>query len=221
MSAPFVSPLLQRTLSAVYKFYDVFYFPIGDDTPPVTSPLEVSIPALNWSAYGDSDDFTYRFSALTLTRPAPSGINLDVQVRAPGGDYVSFEPIQLTLPRLLSAPPTRSDFLIPTPLWPTAAGRPGFGETAVRGQIQSASALPVSGLKIEMWPGPAVTPPPGTPFTLSDANGQFLFRFPLLKGPVRSPASFNLRLNDGAVAVSPASLVIALGATQITVFQRT
>ncbi|HWF06817.1 MAG TPA: hypothetical protein VG297_00055 [Bryobacteraceae bacterium] len=221
MSDSFVSPLLQRTLSAVYRFYDVFYFPIGDATPPVVSPLEVSIPSLSWNAYRAADDYTYRFSSLTLTQPAPAGVNLAVDVTAPAGDYVSFEPIQLTLPRTLSVPVQRSDFLIPTPLWPTVAVRPPVGETAVRGQIQSAAALPVSGLKVEMWPGPAVTPPPGTPFTLSDASGQFLYRFPLLKGVSGSPTTFNIQLSNGAVAVSPASLAIPLGTTQVILFQRT
>jgi len=215
-----MSPLLQRTLAAVYRFYDVFHFPIRDTTPPITSALEVSVPSLSWTAYRAADDFTYRFSALTLNQPAPAGVNLEVQVTALAGDYVSFEPIQLTLPRVLSVPVQRSDFLILTPLWPTSAVRPPEGETAVRGQIQSA-AFPVAGLKVEMWVGGAVAPPPGTPFTISDSNGQFLYRFPVLKGPAGSPASFHIRLNGGAVGVSPASLPLALGATQVILFQRT
>jgi len=221
MSALFVSTLLERTLGAVYRFYDVFFFPIDDTTPPITSPLKVSIPELSWSAYCATGDFTYRFSALTLTQAAPSGVNLDVEVNAPDGDYVTFQPIQLSLPRAISVPPKRSDFLIPTPLWPTVALRPPFGETAVRGQLQSPTAQPVSGFKVEMWAGGAATPPPGTPFTISDSKGEFLFRFPLLKGPAGSPGFFGIRLNNGAIAVSPASLTMTLGATQVILFQRT
>ena len=220
MSAIQVSPLLQRTLSAVYRFYDAFFFPIDDTTPPIASPLDVSIPALNWSARRADDDLTYRFSALTFTRPAPSGVNLAVQVVASAGDYVNFESILLTLPLPVSIPPQAADFLIPRPLWPAIGFRPRAGETAVRGHITSPTAQPVAGLKVEMWPSPGPTPP-GTPYTLSNANGDFLFRLPLLKGWTGSTASFEIRLNSGAVAVSPASAAIVLGVTQIISFQRT
>jgi hypothetical protein len=71
-----------------------------------------------------------------------------------------------------------------------------------------------------MWPSPGPTPP-GTPYTLSNANGDFLFRLPLLKGRTGSTASFEIRLNSGAVAVSPPSVAIVLGVTQIISFQRT
>jgi hypothetical protein len=56
VSTPFVTPALQRTLSAVYRFYDAFLYPtdpsappIGsakDRTSPVSSLLNVSIPEL-------------------------------------------------------------------------------------------------------------------------------------------------------------------------------
>lgn len=221
MNAPYVAPLLQRTLSAVYRFYDAFFYPIDDRTPPVTSPLDVSIPSFSWSALRAADDFTYRFSALTLTQPAPSGPNLAVQVVAPGGDYVSFEPIVLALPLPLSTPPKRADFLISKPLWPTTAVRPPDGETAVRGYLRSNTAQPVADLKVQMWLGAVLVPPPGTPFSRSNANGDFLFRFPLLKGVPGQTVSISIRLSDGAIAVSPASLSIVLGQTQIIEFQRT
>jgi hypothetical protein len=163
MGLPFVAPQLQRTLSAVYRFYDAFLFPIDDATPPVTSPLQVSIPALEWSALRTESDSTYRFSALTLTRPAPSGGPMDVQVTAVNGDYTSLQPISLTLPLPVSSPPKRADFLLLTPLWPTPAFRPPGGETAVRGSIQSLTAKPVAGLKVEMWPGSAVSVSPARP----------------------------------------------------------
>ena len=100
MSA-FVTPILQRTLSAVYRFYDVFFFPLDDTSPPVTIPLDVSILALRLTAQHAPTDATYRFSALTLTQPAPTGVNLDVQVSDSSGQYTTLQPIQLTLPRPL------------------------------------------------------------------------------------------------------------------------
>jgi hypothetical protein len=214
------APLLQRTLSAAFRFYDAFLYPIDDLTSPLTTPLKVSIPSLNWSALRADDDFTYRFSALTLTRPAPSGPGLVVQVVAPGGDYVAFEPISMNLPVPLSSPPKRADFLIAKPLWPTPAVRPSDGETAVRGFIRSSTAQPISDLKVQMWLGGTPAPPPDTPYTRSHANGDFLFRFPRLKGALGGTVSINVRLSDGAVAVSPASLSIVLGQTQIIGFQR-
>jgi hypothetical protein len=220
MSAPIVAPLLQRTLSAALRFYDVFHYPIDDSTPPVASPLDVSIPSLQWHAWRIGADLTYRFSALTTTRPAPNGANLAVQVTALNGDYVSFEPILLTLPLPLSAPPRRTDFLIAQPLWPTTALRPLDGETGVRGLIRSSTAQPVADLKVVMWVGGAPLPPPGTPFTRSAENGDFLFRFPLLKGTPGQTVSIAIQLSDGAVQVSPASLPILLGRTQIIEFQR-
>jgi hypothetical protein len=220
VNGPFVAPLLQRTLSAVYRFYDAFFYPIDDRTPPVASSLDVSIPSLGWSALRAGGDFSYRFSALTLTRPAPGGANLAVQVIAAGGDYASFEPILLTLPLPLSTPPKRADFLIATPLWPTTALRPPGGETVVRGLIRSSTAQPIADLKIQMWIGAAPLPPPGTPFTRSNANGDFLFRFPLLKGVPGQNVLVNIQLSDGAVPVAPGALSIVLGQTQIIEFQR-
>jgi hypothetical protein len=219
MSAPYVSPLLQRTLAVVYRFYDVFFFPLDDSTPPITSPLDVSIPSLQWSAFA-ADDFTYRFSALTLTRPAPAAATHEVQVTALQGDYVSFESIKVPT-ILISSPPQVSDFLRNKPLWPTAAVHPPLGETAIRGQIRSTTAKPVDGLKVEIWDAASPTPPPGTPYTLTDANGGFLYRFPLLKGAAGSALALNIQLNGGAIGLTSTSFSIALGATQILIFQRT
>lgn len=221
MSAPYVAPRLRRTLSVVYRFYDAFFFPIDDHTPPVTSPLDVSIPSFGWSALRSDGDGSYRFSALTLTQPAPSGINLAVKVEAPGGEYVNYEPILLTLPVPLSTPPKRADFLLMKPLWPTTALRPLDGETAVRGHIRSSTAQPVANLKVQAWLGGALVPPPSTPFTRSNAYGEFLFRFPRLKGVLGHTVSINVRLEDGAIAVAPNSMPIVLGQTQIIGFQRT
>jgi hypothetical protein len=227
MSASVDIVLLRRSLSAVFSFYDAFYTPPGaaappDSTPPIRSPLDVSIPSLQWQALAGADA-TYRFSALTLSGTPPAGVNLPVRVEAPAGDYVSLLPIKVSLPLPVAAPPTRDDFLIPTPLWPTTACRPPAGETALRGSIVSPTAQPVGGLKVEMWLGGG--PPPGSPFTLSDARGDFLFRFPLFKRPPGPPpqtmVQLNIRLDGGALAVSPSSLPIAIGATQFVQFLRT
>src|SRR5476649_1321950 len=119
----FVTPILQRSLSVVYRFYDAFFFPLDDMSPAIDAQLDVTIPALQWSALRVDSDHTYRFSAQTLTQPPPTGINLAVQVAAPNGQYVSLEPILVTLPRPLSVPVQRADFLINQRLWPTTVVR--------------------------------------------------------------------------------------------------
>jgi hypothetical protein len=204
----------------VYQFYDAFFYPLDDRVSPITSQLDVSIPSLRLRAFRSDDDSSYRFSALTLTQPAPTGTNLSVQVIASEGVYVSLEPILLTLPLPLSVPPTRADFLIPKPLWPTVAVRPPVGETAIRGQIRRATVQPVANLKVEVWSGLG-PPPPGTPYTRTSATGDFLYRLPRLKGAAGTSVSINIRLNDGTIAVSPSSLSIPFGLTQITQLQRT
>jgi hypothetical protein len=220
MSATYATPVLQRSLAAVYRFYDAFLFPLDDRTPPIVSPLDVSIPAFGWTALPAQSDATYRFSALTLRRAAPTGINLAVQVSAPDGDYSSLNPILLSLPRPISTPPRRSDFLIAQPLWPTPAFRPPTGETAVRGGIFSLAAAPVADLDVEIWPGAAPVPPAGTPVTRSDGNGEFLYRLPMLKGSSGASVPARIRLSGGAVAVTPAVLPIVIGETQIIRLQR-
>ena len=220
MTSVFVAPLLRRSLAAVFRFYDAFYFPIDDRTPPIDAALEVAIPSLGWTALRNEADATYRFSALTLEQPVPSGPALAVQVVSARGDYVSFEPIVLTLPRAVSTPPRRSDYLIALPLWPTTAFRPPGFETAVYGRILSPTAQPVSDLRVRAWTGGAPLPPPGSPYTRSNAQGEFLFRFPLLKGAAGRTESISLQLADGAVAVAPTSVLITRGQTQIIELQR-
>jgi hypothetical protein len=220
VTAGFVEPRLQRSLAAVYRFYDAFLYPIDDGTPPIASPLDVLIPQFGWAALAVASDHTYRFSASTLTGPAPAGVNLAVTVTAANGEYVSLEPIALSLPLPLSTPPTRADFLTARPLWPTPALRPPAGETAIRGFIRSATAQPVADLQVEIWTGSAPLPPAGTPFTRSDAKGDFVFRFPRLKGPPGDAVPVSIRLSGGAVTVVPASLSIVLGQTQTVAFQR-
>jgi hypothetical protein len=98
--------------------------------------------------------------------------------------------------------------------------RPPDGETAVRGSITSPTAQPVAGLTVEMWTGGSPTPPPGTPFTRSNAGGDFLYRFPLLKGTPGAPLSVHIRLNGGGIPVVPAALPVIFGRTQIVQFSR-
>ena len=223
--------LLQRSLAAVYRFHDVFFEPADGRTPLIERPLNVTIPALRWSAFRSPTDLTYRFSWLILTQPIPSNrpsppqpASFAVEVTDPSGDYVNFEDpanMALSLPLPVSAPPRASDFLITKPLWPTAAFRPPSGETAVRGTLSSPTAQSVADLKVEIWLGAAPAPPAGTPFTRTNANGDFLYRLPLLKGSPGNTLMANIRLNGGAVAVTPASLPILIGHTRNILFLRT
>ena len=216
MSAPMVTPLLQRSLSVVYRFYDAFLYPtLSDKTPAIHSPLEISIPKFSWNAFRSDDDLTYRFSWLTLTQSAPAGANLDVEVVATNGDYLNLDPFQVTLPLAVSVPPKSSDFLQTKPLWPAQSMRPPAGETAVRGRIADVANQPVAGVKVEMWTGGTPVPPPGTPFTQSAANGCFLYRFPLLTGTRGSVVTVNVRLNGGVLVVTPTSLPVVIGELQI------
>ena len=223
--------LLQRSLAAVYRFYDAFFDPVDDHTPLIDLPLEVTIPSLRWRALRVPSDRTYRFSWLTLTQPAPSNVpsppqpaSFAVEVSDPGGDYVNLADaaaMAISLPLPLSVPPRASDFLITKPLWPTPSFRPPPGETILRGTVSSPTAQPVAGLKVEIWLGAAPTPPAGTPFTRTDANGDFLYRLPLLKGSPGDTLMAHIQLNGGAVTVTPDTLPILIGHSRIIPFLRT
>jgi hypothetical protein len=216
MSAPMVTPLLQRSLSVVYRFYDAFVYPtLSDKTPAIDSQLEVSILKFGWNALRSDDDLTYRFSWMTLTQAPPAGANLDVQVVATAGDYINLDPFQVTLPLAVSSPPKASDFLQEKPLWPAESMRPPVGETAVRGRISNAANVPAGGVKVEMWTGGSPLPPSGTPFTQSAGNGCFIYRFPLLAGARGSIVTVNVRLNNGVLLVTPSSLPVIIGQLQI------
>ena len=221
MSAPFVAVRHQRSLGAVYRFYDAFMLPLDDRTPALGLPLAVSIPSLTWQALRVADDASYRFSAATLTHPSPGGVNLDVLVFDPAGLYQNLEAIKLNLPVLPSVPPRSTDFLVQGRLWPTTAMRPPAGEMAVRGLVSSPTAQPVDQLLVEMWTGPSPVPPAGTPFTRSNARGEFVFRFPLLKAVPGQALPVHIRLDGGLVPVLPALPVLTTGQTQIVSFQRT
>jgi hypothetical protein len=213
----FAHPLLRRSLAAAYRFCDIFHAPFDRTTPPVTAPLTVTIPALRWTALPVDDDATYRFSASTLTEPAPSGGPLAIAVTSSDGSYVNFEPISVTLPLAVSSPPVRSDYLVVKPLWPTRLFRVPTGETALHGSIRS-TTLPVAGLKVTMYATPS--PPPGGPYTYTDARGDFLFRFPLLAA-AGDTATLTIDVSDGSpVAISPSSIVLKLREIAMAQFNR-
>jgi hypothetical protein len=225
MSGPFVSASPStRVLGAVVTFRDVFYLPFNDDTPLVRARLDVSIPARKWRASFSENDATYRFSM--AGEPVPTG-TFDVQVDVRDDTYAHFEPFQLTLPVTPSAPPRASDFLVVKPLWPTRRFRVPRGETAVVGQLHHPT-LPTAGLRVRMFP--AGPPPPVAPYTYTDAQGGFLFRFPrldtaVLPTPPQKVATVELQVEvtDGGapVAVTPSTFAVLLGMTQFMAFTRT
>jgi hypothetical protein len=221
MASTHVAAVNRRMLCTVYRFFDAFMTPVNALTPPVAHALRVSIPSLAWTALRVAEDGTYRFSASTLTMPAPAGPALPVTVLDESGAYVNHVPLVLTLPRPVSSPPVAADFLIDLPLWPTPAWRPPPGETAIRGHVTSPTAQAVDHLQVEMWTGPSLVPPAGTPFTFTDVHGGFLFRFPFLKAAPAQPLPLRIRLQAGLLPVVPATLSATTGQTQVIPFQRT
>ncbi len=205
-------PRIVHRLAVVLRFLDAF------SGEAVRVPLDVSIPSLRWQPFHSSADATYRF--LTTNADLPSGL-FDVQVEAPGGEYVNHETITVQIPRPLVAhdpPALASDYLDQPTLWPTTRLRPPVGETVVLGQVQSMSEADVSGLRVVL--GPSGSPLPAQPYTRTDANGGFLFRFPLLKAAfvgdhAVTTQSLAVELRDAAnsvLAVNPSGpFVVPLG----------
>ncbi len=208
-STLFVPPRLRHRLSVALQFNDVF------TGSAVRLPLDVRIEAADWVPYRSERDSTYRFFR-TNDEVEPAG-NLTVSVAAPGGEYRSFEPIQVTLP--LPAPPTpvvRGHFLVEAPLWPTRALRLPHGETAVVGRIASGGVNDPAGLRVFLFEPPG--PPPPEPYAYSDEAGDFVFRLPLLRGSVSggmavTEASLGVavRRNGTPVTVNPATVNVPLG----------
>jgi hypothetical protein len=202
-------PSLVHRLGAALRFLDAFA------GTRVGVPLIVSIPAQNWTALRWEPDATYRFGV--TNQLLPTGL-FDVTVDVPGGEYVSAEPFQVQLPppSLPHAPPLLfSDYLVERPIWPTPTFRPPPGETAIHGRIDSSGgATAVSGLKVILfvWPGPV----PASPYAYTNANGDFLFRLPGLKGSVSgmtvvSTADLGIEVRDPSNAVIPVSPVSVFG----------
>jgi hypothetical protein len=198
------APRVLHRLAVVLRFVDAF------TDAPVRVPLAVSIPARAWPARYAETDATYRFLVTDADLPAGT---FAVAVTAPGGEYVSWEPIavQLPPPGLAHAPPLRAgDFLVTRPLWPTPRLRLPPAETAVVGRVVSASAAPVAGLRVALFKPPGA--PPAAPYTRTDARGEFLFRLPHLRGSasggvVVSKAAVAAEVRDASnnpLAVTPA-----------------
>jgi len=215
------SPAWAHRLGAALRFVDPF------TQTPVRVPLAVSIPSLRWRAVRWESDATYRFVA---TNAEVSAGTFDVAVEAPGGEYVSLAPIQVQLPRPIAphpAPAVRADYLVQPTLWPTTRLRPPPGETAVVGRVVSqGGGTPTSGLRVRVFvpPGPA----PAEPFTRTDANGEFLFRLPGLRGRVAgttvvTAVTVDIEIRDpadAALAVSPAGgFSVPLGQVSVWTFQ--
>ena len=184
------TPMLTHYLAVVVRFVDPF------TTRPVPIRFSVSIPALNWSGFWWGLDSTYRFlksnvpviggvpklptGTFTLKVDLPGRENAppDPPTALPRGPYAAFEPRQVTLPPSAQHPPPVlvSDYLVDLTLWPTVSFTVPAGETAAVGQIVSSSAQSVAGLKVIVFQGAA--PAAGTPYTRTDAAGQFLYRLP-------------------------------------------
>jgi hypothetical protein len=226
------TPVLTHYLGVVVRFVDPF------TNRPVPVQFSVSIPALRWSALWWGSDSTYRFSKSNV--PVIGGVpqlpagTFDLKVVLPGrendppdpptalprGPYAAFEPRQVTLPPAAPHPPPVlvSDYLVELTLWPTVAFTVPAGETAVVGQIVSSSAQSVVGLKVLVFQG--ATPPAGTPYTRTDAAGQFLYRLPDLKRKVGAlTASLGIQVFSVAnaqLAVTPSTFPSPVPIGQVT-----
>lgn len=189
---------ISHTLAAAWRFEDAFSgravdVPLNVQVDVIAPPYS-RMPSLPWKAVG-GDDATYRFLVSNRTI-APIG-TFEVSVDVPGATYAAFEPLAMTLPRPLLTPPypTRTDFLMVAKLWPTRLFKIPPGETAVTGTIGSAGALTsVAGLRVTMWSAVHASPPPGTPYTYTDANGDFVTR---LLGP-----DFRTSVSGGVVTTT-------------------
>lgn len=214
------APSLVHRLGVALRFLDAF------TRAPVLVPLEVSIPAQRWRAVRREPDAMYLF--LATNAPVPAGL-LDVEVEAPGGEYVSLERVQVQLPPPAAPhppPARREDFLVQPRLWPTPRFRPPGGETVVLGRVVSTGATtPTAGLRVVLFvaPGPA----PAGLFTRTDDRGEFLFRFPDLKRQVSgtsvvSSRALGIEIRDAsptALTVTPAgTFAVPLGQVTVMTF---
>ncbi len=202
-------------LGVAFRFVDIF------TARPVAARLEVSIPAERWTAVRRQTDHTYRL--VFTERPVPTGL-FDVEVTAPGGEYVNHRPFQINLPVVAASPPTRSDYLDERPLWPTRGLRLPQGETAIVGRIQSAGANPIDDLEIRIFR--QGDPLPATPFAVTDDNGEFLFRLPwarheLSGAIVLPPPTVEIHVTGPGgpiAAVNPATFIPDLGRVRFRTF---
>jgi hypothetical protein len=207
---------IRHRLAAALRFVDAF------TARPIAVPLDVraealpvvpGMPALPWKATPAPSDESYRLLVSNDTA-MPAGA-IDVDVTAPGGQYVNFEPLVVTLPRpLVAHPPTpaRSDYQVQHPLWPTRSLKLPPGETAIIGRFTSGGVSPIAPLKTTIWLDG--TPMPPAPYSYSTDRGEFVHRLPTLKtvvGGVVTPTA-SLRIH---IALPPL-YTTAVGPAQIT-----
>ncbi len=207
-------PLQQRGLAFAVTFRDRFLPEV--EHPPIRVPLEVE--ALGRRAFAASDG-TFRISVVGTPPLVPAG-TFPITVRAPGGEYVAFDPTEVTLPRAVSVPPQRSDYLLVESLWPTRLFPIPRGETAVIGVVTQAG-IPQPGLTVQLHQSGA--PLPNTPETRTNDAGEFVYRFPFAPGAASpDPLFLNVTVLDGIVPapVVPAAVQLATGRVHTLTFNR-
>lgn len=208
----FVGVDIIHRLGVAVRFFDIF----SGET--VLAPLQVSIPAVRWTAFHAETDGTYRF--VVTNEDVPTLLNADIEVLIPGEEYESREAMQVSLPIVVGHPPPvlRPDYLLEFPLWPTRRRRTPPGETAITGRIISGGVTNVDGLRVFLFepPGPA----PVSPYAYTNAAGEFLFRLPQLRARMSGTvpvitATLNIEIRDPTSAlvapVNPGSVVADLG----------
>lgn len=209
-----IHPIVIHRLAAAVRFEDVFTglpVEVPLDVRAEQLPIVVGMPRIPWRARR-SADFTYRFLVSQNTVMPVGAIPLTVS--APGEQYANHRPLVLNLPLPIAGPtPTRLDFLVRAPLWPTRRLALAPGETAIDGQVLNAAGDPMAGFGVQVAeaPGPV---PPATPRTFTDAQGGFRVRLPGLRMIVGAPPVANSRTtvqlaiaveDPLAVAVAPVS----------------
>lgn len=205
---------LQRRLLFAIAFRDVFV-PAAAEVY-LRLPLSVTVPSRGWTGWPGSDG-SWRFSE---TGVAKSTGTVSVSVSAPGGEYVFYDPIEVTLPVPVSGPPRRSDFLVVRPLWPTRKLGIPVGESAVVGVISKAGK-PQAGLRVLLYPDSA--PTAATVEARTDALGEFVYRFPLARNAAPGGTlTLNIRAFAGAaqVPVAPSAFTFVRGTLHTQHFLR-
>jgi hypothetical protein len=199
-------------LGVAIRFIDVFTGEV------IRVPLQVSAPAQNWQAVRRAQDATYRFVFSEVSVPTGS---FDIDVEAPGGEYLNWIPIEVTLPIVpATSPITVGDYLMELPLWPTRRVRPPDGETAVIGRLVSATANPVSNLDIRLFR--QGDPAPAMPFARSDGMGAFLFRLPWFQWQTPPLPNVEIRVTESGgtiLPVNPSSFALEPGRLQSRSFE--
>lgn len=164
------APEATRRLGAVLRFTDVFTHTV------LQIPLRVTIPQLGWEAFRSASDATYRFSVIG---DLPTAQDYDVEVEAPGGEYVTQASLQVRIPRpgVPHTPPLLpADYLVGFHLWPTSALHVGSGETAVLGRVVGPTGDPLEAHRVFFFTGGTL--PPTTPWAPTNVHGDFLYRLP-------------------------------------------